>query len=127
MAGDLCLTAAFLSLSLDFIKDLSSFVIHGEFVSETLISLSGACFSIIAENTDDHSLIITLMSLDLLTTFSQQIPATSAKCLLIKTFHNSGIDHPMASTNSCVQFPFTKDHIMVAQRLSERYFMYPRI
>ena len=61
MVGDLCFTAAFFSLSLDIIKDLSSLVIHEEFLSEILISLIGACSSTMAENKDDRSLIKSLV------------------------------------------------------------------
>ena len=42
--------SSFFSLSLDIIKDLTSLIIRGEFLSEALTSLIEACVSIIVED-----------------------------------------------------------------------------
>ena len=78
---------AFLSLSLDFIKNFSSLFTQGEFLSHALISLVGACFYIFAENMAYHSPTILWISLVLLeVVYSQQRLKVSLNASLLKCF-----------------------------------------
>ena len=62
--------AMILSLSLVRARALNSLVNHGEYLSETLSSISGACFSITNESRYDHLLTASLISLLVLTILS---------------------------------------------------------
>ena len=81
------LMAMILSLPLVRARALYSLVNHGEYLSETLSSVSGACFSITNESRYGHLLTASLISLLKLTILSQSIwPRSDRKLLLFKFF-----------------------------------------